>query len=51
MHAEFGLPVNSAGNIICWGTAAGSLERQNGRVGSLSQTQTTPHTLSGQYTA
>lgn len=43
-HTESGLAVNSAGNIICWGTAAGSLHRQNGRVGSLSQTQTTPNT-------
>lgn len=43
-HAEFGLAVNSLGNIICWGTAAGSLHRQNGRVCSLSQTQTTPNT-------
>lgn len=42
-HTELGLAVNSAGNIICWGTAAGSLRRQNGRVGSLSQTQTTPN--------
>lgn len=26
-HTEFGLPVNRAGNIICWGTAAGWLQR------------------------
>lgn len=55
IHAAFGLTVNSAGNIICWGTAAGSLHRQNGRAGSLSQTQTTPnmqtHRLSGHRTA
>lgn len=50
-HTEFGPSVNSPGNIICKGTAAGSLERQNGRVGSLSQTQiqTAPHTLTGQH--